>query len=282
MQDIVLKSDNRKIFLFDEVYPFRAAQEQAEKKKLNAFGMAKFNPLNRPKEDTVLLQRYERRYEPFWQIEAERSVDYSCQVNYPVHVHNPYAQAVRIFGQDCEVARQKDKSKIEIPVWESCHRKLTYAMIQDGMQRNIKENILVTYLNKYKYQERHELEMAESAEVLKPLLTLQGVIQQACAKLNGEAINAAEIGSDAIVFAKIYLYLRPVFAFEFRWTSTDKVGVIEVDGLTGEVVENGDWFKDKFDRVMTRETLIDVGAEIVGNLVPGGNVVVKIVGKVTQ
>ncbi len=86
MQDIVLKSDNRKIFLFDEVYPFRAAQEQAEKKKLNAFGMAKFNPLNRPKEDTVLLQRYERRYEPFWQIEAERSVDYSCQVNYPVHV----------------------------------------------------------------------------------------------------------------------------------------------------------------------------------------------------
>lgn len=58
--------------------------------------------------------------------------------------------------------------------------------------------------------------------------------------------------------------------------------MIEVDGLTGEVVENGDWFKDKFDRVMTRETLIDVGAEIVGNLVPGGNVVVKIVGKVTQ
>src|SRR5690606_37300635 len=32
-----------KIFVFDEVYPFRAAQEQAEKKKLGAFGMvAKF------------------------------------------------------------------------------------------------------------------------------------------------------------------------------------------------------------------------------------------------
>lgn len=282
MQKVILNEDSQKIFMFDEVYPFRAAQEQAEKKKLNAFGMAKFNPLNRPKEETVLLQRHERRFEPFWLVEAERSIDYSCQISYPVLIHNPYAQVVHIFGSECEVSRQKDKSKIEIPVMESCHRKIGYEAIEDGMQRPIKSTTLSSYLNKYKYQKRQELETAESAEVLKPRLTLQGAIQQACAKLNAEAINAAEIHNDIITFAKMYLYLRPVFAFEFRWTSTDKVGVIEVDGLTGEVVENGDWFKDKFDKVMTRDTLIDVGADIASSIIPGGGVVVKMVGKVTE
>ena len=32
--DFPLASDPKRIFVFDEVYPFRAAQEQAEKKKL--------------------------------------------------------------------------------------------------------------------------------------------------------------------------------------------------------------------------------------------------------
>ena len=62
------------------------------KKKLGAFGsMARYNPLKRPKDDTVLLVRNELRYEPFWHITARRLLDYSCQVTYtvPVPVHNP-------------------------------------------------------------------------------------------------------------------------------------------------------------------------------------------------
>ena len=79
-------SSASKIFVFDEVYPLRAAQEQAEKKKLSAFGMmAKFNPLNRPKEDIVQLSRQELRLEPFWHVVAMRSVE----LTYQVSVHNP-------------------------------------------------------------------------------------------------------------------------------------------------------------------------------------------------
>jgi len=70
-----------RIYLFDEVYPLSAAKEQAEKKKLAAFGMlAKFNPLNRPREDTVMLTRHELRLEPFWHIVAQRQVDYEARV----------------------------------------------------------------------------------------------------------------------------------------------------------------------------------------------------------
>lgn len=77
------------------------------------------------------------------------------------------------------------------------------------------------------------------------------------------------------------MYLRPVFAFEFKWSSADKVGVIEVDGLTGEVIENGSWFKDKIKEIITRETLLELGGEVASSFVPGGGVAVKIIGKIT-
>ena len=269
-----------KIFVFDEVYPFRAAQEQAEKKKLSAFGMfAKFNPLNRPKDDTVQMSRQELRLEPFWHIVAKRSVDYTCQLTYQVPVHNQYAQALHIEDKVFEVARQKDKARIEFVALEHCHRKIEFNRLIDGMQRDIKSSVLDTYISKYKYTEVEEL---DRPEVLKPLLSLAGAKQVASANLTGEAINAFEIQTDSIEFERSYMYLRPVFAFEFKWTSADKVGVIEVDGLTGEVIENGHWFKDKVNKIITRETLLDLGAEVAGSLIPGGGVAVKLIGKMSE
>ena len=269
-----------KIFVFDEVYPFRAAQEQAEKKKLNAFGMlAKLNPLNRPKENTVQLVRQELRLEPFWHVKATRSVDYTCQLTYQVPVHNLDTQTLHIEGSVFDVARQKDKARIEFVARETCHRKLGFDRLMDGMQRDsVKADALGAFINKYKYT---EVDVLERPEVLKPKLALVGAIQVASAALTGEAINAFEVQADQIEFERTYMYLRPVFAFEFKWSSADKVGVIEVDGLTGEVIENGSWFKDKIKEIITRETLLELGGEVASSFVPGGGVAVKIIGKIT-
>ena len=280
-QQLVSHIDSaNKIFVFDEVYPFRAAQEQAEKKKLNAFGMlAKLNPLNRPKEQTVQLVRQELRLEPFWHVMATRSVDYTCQLTYQVPVHNPYAQSLHIAGNVFDVARQKEKARIEFVAQETCHRKLGFDRLMDGMQRDsVKSAALASYISKYKYT---EVNVLERPEVLKPKMPLAGAIQVASAALTGEAINAIDIQTDTIEFERTYMYVRPVFAFEFKWASADKVGVIEVDGLTGEVIENGDWFKDKVKEIITRETLLDLGAEVAGSLLPGGAVAVKIIGRIS-
>ncbi|MCW2313516.1 hypothetical protein [Rhodoferax antarcticus] len=280
-QQTVLHPDSAtKIFVFEEVYPLRAAQEQADKKKLSAFGMfAKFNPLNRPKEETVQLSRQELRWEPFWHIVAKRSVDYSCQLAYQVPVHNPYAQTLQIDDKVFEVARQKDKARIEFVALEHCHRKIQFDQLIDGMQRDIKSSVFAQYISKYKYAEAAQV---ERPELLKPLVSMAAAKQMASANLTGQAVNAFEIQGDHIEFESTHMYMRPVFAFEFRWSSADKVGVIEVDGLTGEVVENGRWFKDKVNKILTREALVDLGAEVAGSLVPGGGVGVKLLGKMTD
>lgn len=269
-----------KIFLFDEVYPFRAAQEQAEKKKLGAFGaFAKFNLLNRPREDTVLLSRQEMRLEPFWHVSAVRSVDYTCQATYQVPVHNPHAQSLCVESSTFEVARQKEKGRIEFSAIEHCHRKITFDRYIDGLQRDIKPAVLEAYIRKYKFS---ECETVERAETLQPLVPLAAAMQMANSSLNGELVNAYDILSDGTEFERTHMYLRPVFAFEFRWASADKLGVIEVDGLTGEVVENGRWFKDKLKGIMTRDMLLDIGADVMGNIIPGGGIAVKVLGRITE
>lgn len=269
-----------KIFVFDEVYPFRAAQEQAEKKKLSAFGMlAKFNPLNRPKDDTVQLARQELRLEPFWHVIAQRSVDYTCQLTYQVPVHNPYAQSLQIEDKVFEVARQKDKARIEFVATERCHRKIPFDQWIDGMQRDIKSATMASYVSKYKFS---EVEQFDRRELLKPLVPMAAAKQMASASLVGEVVNAFEIQDDSILFERTYMYMRPVFAFEYRWSSADKVGVIEVDGLTGEVIENGRWFKDKVDKIITRDMLFDLGAEVAGTFIPGGSTAVKLISKISN
>ena len=239
--------------------------------------MAKFNPLNRPREDTVQLSRQEMRLEPFWHVVAQRSVDYTCQITYQVPVHNLYAQTLQLDDKVFEVTRQKDKARIEFVAIEHCHRKIHFDQMIDGMQRDIKPAVLKAYIEKYKFTETERVERPD--ELLKPLISMAAAKQLATASLTSEAVNAYEIQADLTHFERTHLYLRPVFAFEFRWSSADKVGVIEVDGLTGEVVENGRWFKDKVSQVLTRDMLVDIGAEMAGTLVPGGGAAVKLLSK---
>ena len=73
MNTLKILEDAKKVYIFEPVYDISAATEQANKKKLDAFGMmAKFNILNKPKDEAVHAGRSELRYEPFWFIDSNR------------------------------------------------------------------------------------------------------------------------------------------------------------------------------------------------------------------
>ena len=97
-----------------------------------------------------------------------------------------------------------------------------------------------------------------------------------------EKIISHEILTDDAIVDKIYLYFRPVYAFEFIWSNENKVGIIEIDGLNGEISEKGVWLKDRVSKVMTRDMFFDIGGEIANGMVPGGGVVVKMIDRMTK
>lgn len=267
-----------KVFVFDQVYPLSAATEQAKQKKLNAFGMlAKLNPFKRPKEDTVLLSKHVLRYEPFWHVVTTRSVDYSRELTYPVEIGNAFAKKVLINGSEFSIAEQGSKRSINLQGVEFSHRKIGYEDHLDGLSRELKKGVLANYVNKYKVQEHTVLELPEA---IVPQLRLPMLLQKIRHTLDAEVINAHEFQEDIVTIEKVHLYYRPVFAFEFAWTTEDKVGVIEVDGLTGEVIENGQWFKEKLQAITTREMLFEMGSELAGGLVPGGGTAVKVIERI--
>ena len=272
-------SNAEKVFVFDQVYPLSAATEQANQKKLNAFGLlAKLNPFKRPKDETVLLSKHVLRYEPFWHVVTERSVDYSRELTYPVEIGNVHAKKVHISGKDYAIAEQGNKRTISVQAIEYSHRKISYEDFLDGLSRDLKKGALANYTNKYKVQEHSVLELPEA---IVPQLRLPMLLQKIGQTLAAEVINAHEFQEDIVTVEKVHLYYRPVFAFEFTWTTEDKVGVIEVDGLTGEVIENGQWFKEKLQAITTREMLFEMGSELAGAFVPGGGTAVKAIERLT-
>lgn len=266
-----------KIFVFDQVYTLSAATEQANQKKLNAFGLlAKINFFNRPKEETVLLSKHVLRYEPFWHVVTSRSVDYSRELTYPLEIGNAHARKVLIDGKEYAVAEQGGKRIINVQGVEYSHKTIHYEDYIDGLSRELKKGALQNYLKKYQAQEQSVLELPEA---IVPQLRLPMLLQKIHQTLAAEVINAHEFQADLITIEKVHLYYRPVYAFEFAWTTEDKVGVIEVDGLTGEVIENGQWFKDKLQAITTREMLFEMGSELAGALVPGAGTAVKAIEK---
>ena len=43
--------------------------------------------------------------------------------------------------------------------------------------------------------------------------------------------------------------------------------------------EAAQWFRDKLGRMMTRDTLVDLGADVASMVIPGGSIAVKVINK---
>ena len=174
-----------RILDFEEVYPGRAAEEQAEKSKLAAFGtLARLNPLNRPKADTVRLSKWELRYEPFWHLVARREVDYLHEAVYPVQITNPHARNVEIAGSAFEILPGSGgKPRIDVQLQEFCHRKIDVIIHQDGLKRGIKPAKLQSYIERYKAAERGQLDVEGT---IPPQLPFNAAVQIVKAKLAAE------------------------------------------------------------------------------------------------
>ena len=290
MNTLKILEDAKKVYIFEPVYDISAATEQANKKKLDAFGMmAKFNILNKPKDEAVHAARSELRYEPFWFIDSNRKVDYKLLLERKLDVDDEYATSILIDGKDYEIFEDSKKSFVSndkrystLNVQYNCNREIKYKTYIDGLGRNIKsENYEKLFKNSnYKFKEVEDLTNIDN--IINPTFSFSSAIEEMKNSLLREKIISHEILTDDAIVDKIYLYFRPVYAFEFIWSNENKVGIIEIDGLNGEISEKGVWLKERVSKVMTRDMFFDIGGEIANGMVPGSGVVVKMIDRMTK
>ena len=290
MNTLKILEDAKKVYIFEPVYDISAATEQANKKKLDAFGMmAKFNILNKPKDEAVHAARSELRYEPFWFIDSNRRVDYKLLLERKLEVDDEYANSILIDGKTYEIFEDSKKSFVSndkrystLNVQYNCNREIKYKTYIDGLGRNIKsENYEKLFKNSnYKFKEVEDLTNIDN--IINPTFSFSSAIEEMKNSLLREKIISHEILTDDAIVDKIYLYFRPVYAFEFIWSNENKVGIIEIDGLNGEISEKGVWLKERVSKVMTRDMFFDIGGEIANGMVPSGGVVVKMIDRMTK
>jgi hypothetical protein len=290
MNTLKILEDAKKVYIFEPVYDISAATEQANKKKLDAFGMmAKFNILNKPKDEAVHAGRSELRYEPFWFIDSNRKVDYKLLLERKLEVDDEYATSILIDGKTYEIFEDSKKSFVSndkrystLNVQYNCNREIKYKTYIDGLGRNIKsENYEKLFKNSnYKFKEVEDLTNIDN--IINPTFSFSSAIEEMKNSLLREKIISHEILTDDAIVDKIYLYFRPVYAFEFIWSNENKVGIIEIDGLNGEISEKGVWLKERVSKVMTRDMFFDIGGEIANGMVPGSGVVVKMIDRMTK
>lgn len=259
--------------VFSDVYNESAARSQADVEKTGAFGWAaKAKIWDRPKESDVTLVSSEKRYEPFWNIKASRHVKFEVKTAYTIKASNQYALSTTLLGSKLDVPSNRSMALHAI---EYCEKRVELSEFFDGFKKTTANKTPPEYVAKYHFQ---PVDDEIGMTLLTPEVTAAYIAQEIKKRLM-EPVDAATIVDDALELHELLLYYRPVYAFEYAWR--DKRGVVEIDALTGNVNKEGMMLVNTARGFMTRDILLDIGAELANALVPGGGVLIKLVGAAT-
>jgi hypothetical protein len=231
--------------------------------------------LSRPKLEEIQLLSTENRLEPFWLITISTRTKYDRNRGYTLAVGGPEVQSVTLLEHDVPVeTKAKAGPSVTLSGVEHClERRVT--RLFDGISGE------KTDYSKYLTFASLEITNLESfvpdgVFVVPPQARATAVVRQVMTEAV-QPVQAQVIHEEKVDVENIDLYFRPVYAFEYAWTSKNKKAVVEYDALTGETHTGGKKLGDQIKGMLTRDLLFDVTADAVGMIVPGGSIAVKLV-----
>ena len=254
------------------------AEGRAWSRKMDAFGtMAKVGSLlQRPKDDDFKLLYKEQRYEPFWHIVCDARYVYERRGEYSLAFSDPAVKSVTIDSMEYPVC----SGKIVLTGLEHCREELHTDVFFNGLT-STRTPGLADYL-KYAAVEIPGDELddfsAGDAIVVPPAARASAIVHEVLIEMI-KSVKAEHILEDRIDVARIDLYYRPVYAFQYRWLSKEKEAIVEYDGLTGQWQTGGKTFQQYMGKILDPDFLFDVGVETVDLLVPGGGLAIKLAKK---
>jgi len=253
------------------------ARDRVEQKKTNLIAGTLGSLFSRAKPEELLLVTVENRVEPFWLLEASSRTSYDRARTYTVPASGPEVKSVTISGQDLPtVSQPKGGPAFILTGIEHC--------LQELQSRQTFDGITGSKVDLLKYVSAAKTEIAdisafapEGVLVVPPQVKANAVVRQVTAEVVQPVENVQTIHEERVNIETIDLNFRPIYAFEYEWTTKNKKVVIEFDPLTGEMHTGGKRLSDQIKGLLTRDLIFDVTADAFGTIVPGGSIAVKLV-----
>ena len=253
------------------------ARDRVEQKKLNLVAGTLGSLFSRSKPDELQLVTVENRVEPFWLLEASSRTLYDRARTYTIPASGSEVKSVSVMGQDLPTVPQpKTEPAFTLTGIEHC--------IQELHTRQTFDGITGSKVDLLKYVSTAKTEIAdintfapEGVLVVPPQVKANAVVRQVTAEVVQPVQNVQTIHEERVDILTIDLNFRPIYAFEYEWTTKNKKVVIEFDPLTGDMHTGGKKWSDQIKGLLTRDLLFDVTADAFGTIVPGGSIAVKLV-----
>lgn len=263
----------QRILLLKDQISQTDAQKKAWEKKTSAFDalskVASF--LSRPKDEDFELTYHEHRYQPFWHVVAKARYVYERNATYQIGVGGKEVRSVTLFENDFE----ETNGHIHVPVVEHCTQDESDEVFVDGVSAKTAPN-LADYIKKPFTEVAGKIEkiIPKGSILVPPTARVSAIMRDSLSKMI-KGIQADSIQEEHVEVSAIELWYRPVYAFQFNWKTKGKDGILEIDGVTGDISSGNRIFREYLGKVLDQDFLFDIGADAAGMFIPGGSIAVK-------
>ncbi len=265
---------DQRILLFADQISADDAKQLSWEKKTSAFdALSKMTSfLSRPKDDDFELLYSEHRYQPFWHVIAKARYVYDRTAQYQIAPNGSEVQSVTLEKTDYVVTN----GHLHVSVMEHCSQDEQDEVYVDGVTGKNNPD-LASYLSLSPKVATDKLEklITKGSIVVPPQARVSAIMRDALSKMI-KGIQADKILEEQVEVECVDLYYRPVFAFQYKWKSKNKVAIVEIDGVTGAVGSGNRTFNEYLGKVLDKDFLFDLGADAAGVLIPGGSIAVKV------
>lgn len=262
-------SPERLFRLLPQVTP-EEGQRRVEAKKVALVAGTLGSLLSRPNPDDFQLTYSESRLEPIWFVGVRVRNVYERNKAFPLQPTGPEVKEVRLLDHTLPIESGKG---ITVQGTEYCEeeRVIERTFAGDGtVQADLAK------FTKFAVEELTDLTTLQNFGLpILPEARSAAVVRHVMAE-TVKPLKAQVIHEESVVVELLALYFRPVYAFEYNWASKNKRATLEMDGLTGEIRQGGRTFHNQMKKLLSRDLLFDLTADVAGTFIPGGSIVVKL------
>ncbi len=265
MVELKFNVQKQNIKVFKDAYSEADCERKAQLAREKAFGVMSRVAKLFDKVTRIELTHKEKKYYPFWHINAESFMEYLRANSYSFPVE-PQVRTVKIAGNVFEVS--KDSPVCNIEGEDYCVENYTKEEIRDATEAAMKEKKLTQYLKFETKTIKQTEELMGRNVVVFPASVRGAYIIREMMKDLLKPVHADKILTEKIEVTEMCLYFRPAYAFEFTKRPSGKTGVLEVDAITGEMYRSN-VVKSELREMIPEDTLFELGAEVASMVIPG-------------